>query len=132
MGLELYAQATSPMRRYLDLVVHQQLRAHLTGGEALSGKEVAGRVAQASMNADATRQAERLSRKHHVLRFIAAQPERDWDAVVVDRRGPQAPLLIPDLALDLPLSTPAPVGTALRVRLTDVNLPALTVRARPV
>ncbi|WP_102127231.1 ribonuclease R family protein [Deinococcus planocerae] len=132
MGLDLYAQATSPMRRYLDLVVHQQLRAALTGGEPLGGKEVAARVAQASLNADATRQAERLSRRHHTLRFIAAQPGREWEAVVVDRRGPQATLLIPDLALDLPLSTPAPVGTALKVRLGDVNLPALTVRVRPV
>jgi len=130
MGLDLYAQATSPMRRYLDLVVHQQLRAHLTGGEALPGREVAARVAQAGMNADATRQAERLSRKHHTLRFVATQPEREWDAVVVDRRGPQATLLIPDLALDLPLSTPAAPGTQLKVRLSDVNLPALTVRAR--
>ncbi|WP_216323959.1 ribonuclease R family protein [Deinococcus aestuarii] len=132
MGLDLYCQATSPMRRYLDLVVHQQLRAALTGEEPLSGKEVAARVAQASLNADATRQAERLSRRHHTLRFIAAQPEREWEAVVVDRRGPQATLLIPELALDLPLSTPAPVGTALRVRLGDVNLPALTLRVRPV
>lgn len=132
MGLDLYAQATSPLRRYLDLVVHQQLRAHLTGAEPLSGKEVAARVAQAQMNADATRQAERLSRKHHTLRFVAVQPERVWDAVVVERRGPQATLLIPDLALDLPLSSPLPVGTALKVRLTDVNLPVLTVRARVV
>ena len=132
MGLDLYAQATSPLRRYLDLVVHQQLRAHLTGAEPLSGKDVAARVAQAQMNADATRQAERLSRKHHTLRFVAAQPERVWDAVVVERRGPQATLLIPELALDLPFSAPVSVGTALKVRLTDVNLPALTVRARAV
>ncbi|MEF2277141.1 ribonuclease R family protein [Deinococcus sp. YIM 134068] len=132
MGLDLYAQATSPMRRYLDLVVHQQLRAALTGAEPLTGKAVAARVAEAGMNADATRQAERLSRRHHTLRFITAQPEREWDAVVVDRRGPQATLLIPDLALDLPLSTPAPAGTALRVRLSDVNLPTLGVRVRVV
>lgn len=132
MGLDLYAQATSPMRRYLDLVVHQQLRAHLSGGGTLGGQEVAARVAQARMNADATRQAERLSRKHHTLRLVAAHPEREWDAVVVDRRGPQATLLIPELALDLPLSTPAAPGTALKVHLTDVNLPALTLRARPV
>jgi exoribonuclease-2 len=132
MGLDLYTQATSPMRRYLDLVVHQQLRAHLAGQDGLSGKEVAARVAQAQMNADATRQAERLSRRHHTLRFIAAQPERAWEAVVVERRGPQATLLIPDLAFDLPLSTPAAPGTALRVRLGDVNLPNLTLRARVV
>ncbi|MBB6017338.1 RNB domain-containing ribonuclease [Deinococcus radiopugnans] len=132
MGLDLYAQATSPMRRYLDLVVHQQLRAALTGREPLDGKVVAAHIAQATLNADATRQAERLSRKHHTLRYAATQPEREWEAVVVDRRGPQATLLIPELAYDLPLSTPAPVGTVLKVRLVDVNLPALSMRARTV
>lgn len=130
MGLDLYAQATSPMRRYLDLVVHQQLRAFLAGAEPMPGRVMAAHIAQAGLNADATRQAERLSRKHHTLRFIAAQPERDWMGVVVDRRGPQATLLIPELALDVPLSTSAALDTELRVRLTDVNLPALSVRAR--
>ena len=132
MGLDLYAQATSPMRRYLDLVVHQQLRAFLAGTEPMSSKVMASHIAQAQLNADGTRQAERLSRRHHTLRFIAAQPERVWDAVVVDRRGPQATVLVPDLAFDVAMSTPAPTGTALRVQFVDVNLPSMTVRARLV
>ena len=132
MGLDLYAQATSPMRRYLDLVVHQQLRALLAGREPLSSKVMAAHIAESQMNADATRQAERLSRRHHTLRFIAVQPERVWDAVVVDRRGAQATLLIPDLAFDVPLSTPAAPGTALKVQFADLDLPQLRVRARSV
>ena len=132
MGLDLYAQATSPMRRYLDLVVHQQLRAFLAGREPLSSKVMAAHIAESQMNADATRQAERLSRRHHTLRFIAAQPERVWDAVVVDRRGAQATLLIPDLAFDVPMSTPAAPGTALQVQFADIDLPQMRVRARSV
>ena len=130
MGLDVYVQATSPMRRYLDLVVHQQLRAFLTGGEPVGGKVLASHIAQAVLNADGTRQAERLSRRHHTLRYVAAHPEREWQAVVVDRRGPQATLLIPDLAYDLALTTSAPVGTVLGVHLSDVNLPTLGVRAK--
>ena len=132
MGLDLYAQATSPMRRYLDLVVHQQLRAFLAGRDPLSSKVMAAHIAESQMNADATRQAERLSRRHHTLRFIAAQPERVWDAVVVDRRGAQATLLIPDLAFDVPMSTPAAPGTALQVQFADIDLPQMRVRARSV
>lgn len=130
MGLDLYVQATSPMRRYLDLVVHQQLRAFLTGGEPMSSKVMASHIAQAQLNADGTRQAERLSRRHHTLRFIAAQPQKIWEAVVVERKGPQATLLIPDLAFDLPLSVPANVGTVLKVQLSDVDLSQMRVRAR--
>ena len=132
MGLDLYAQATSPMRRYLDLVVHQQLRAFLAGREPLSSKVMAAHIAESQMNADATRQAERLSRRHHTLRFIAAQPERVWDAVVVDRRGAQATLLIPDLAFDVQVNTPAAPGTALQVQFADIDLPQMRVRARSV
>ena len=132
MGLDLYAQATSPMRRYLDLVVHQQLRAFLAGRDPLSSKVMAAHIAESQLNADATRQAERLSRRHHTLRFIAAQPERVWDAVVVDRRGAQATLLIPDLAFDVHMSTPAAPGTALKVQFADIDLPQMRVRARSV
>lgn len=132
MGLDLYAQATSPMRRYLDLVVHQQLRAFLAGRDPLSSKVMAAHIAESQMNADATRQAERLSRRHHTLRFIAAQPERVWDAVVVDRRGAQATLLIPDLAFDVQVNTPAAPGTALQVQFADIDLPQMRVRARSV
>lgn len=132
MGLDLYAQATSPMRRYLDLVVHQQLRAFLAGRDPLSSKVMAAHIAESQMNADATRQAERLSRRHHTLRFIAAQPERVWDAVVVDRRGAQAALLIPDLAFDVQVNTPAAPGTALQVQFADIDLPQMRVRARSV
>lgn len=132
MGLDLYAQATSPMRRYLDLVVHQQLRAFLAGAEPMSSKVMAAHIAQAQLNADSTRQAERLSRRHHTLRFIAAQPQRVWNAVIVDRRGPQATVLIPDLAFDVPISTPEAAGTELKVQFVDVNLPNMTVRARRI
>ncbi|WP_309571259.1 RNB domain-containing ribonuclease [Deinococcus sp.] len=132
MGLDLYVQVTSPMRRYLDLVVHQQLRAFLAGADPMPGRVMASHIAQAALNADATRQSERLSRKHHTLRYVAAHPEREWTAIIVDRRGPQATLLIPELAFDLQLSTSAPLGTELKVRLEGVNLPALSARARVV
>lgn len=130
MGLDLYAQVTSPMRRYLDLVVHQQLRAFLAGREPMPSKIMAAHIAQAQLNADGTRQAERLSRRHHTLRFIAAQPDKIWNSVVVDRRGAQATLLIPDLAFDVPMTTSAAIGHELRLLLSDVNLPNMTLRAR--
>ena len=40
LGLSAYAQATSPMRRYLDLVVHQQLRAYLANRPLLTAEQI--------------------------------------------------------------------------------------------
>ena len=47
LGMGLYVQGTSPLRRYLDLVVHQQLRAWLRGDGLLDGTAVMERVGAA-------------------------------------------------------------------------------------
>ncbi len=132
MGLDAYAQATSPMRRYLDLVVHQQLRSAIKDQPGLTGGEIATRVAQAEMNAGGTRTAERLTRRHYTLVMLARHAETVWDAQVVERRGPQATVLIPELALDTLMSTAAPTGAMLRVQMAEVDLPNLSVRLREI
>ena len=132
MGLDAYAQATSPMRRYLDLVVHQQLRAAMKNEPGLSGGDIAARVAQAEMNALGTRTAERQTRRHYTLAMLMRRPEEVWDAQVVERRGPQATVMISELALDALMSTAAQVGDFLRVQPAQVDLPNLSVRLREI
>lgn len=132
MGLDAYAQATSPMRRYLDLVVHQQLRAALKGEEGLGGADISARVAQAEMNAGTTRNAERQTRRHYTLVMLSHQPETVWDAIVVERRGPVATVLIPELALDSQMSTAAPTGAHIRVQPAEIDLPNLNIRFREI
>ncbi len=132
MGLDAYAQATSPMRRYLDLVVHQQLRAAILEGETLTGKDIAARVAESQMASAATRTAEREARRHWTLVSMSRQPERVYRAVVVERRQAQATLLLPELALDVALVTSAPIGTEVKVQLAGVDLAMQSVRVREV
>ena len=132
MGLDAYAQATSPMRRYLDLVVHQQLRSAILDIEPLSGKDIAARVAESQMASAATRTAEREARRHWTLVSMSRQPERVYRAVVVERRQAQATLLLPELALDVALVTSAPIGAEVKVQLAGVDLAMQTVRVREV
>ena len=132
MGLDAYAQATSPMRRYLDLVVHQQLRAAILETGALTGKDIAARVAGSQMASAATRTAEREARRHWTLVAMSRQPERVYRAVVVERRQAQATLLLPELALDVALTTSAPLGAEVQVQLASLDLPMQTVRVREV
>lgn len=132
MGLDAYAQATSPMRRYLDLVVHQQLRAAMLEQGTLNGKDIAARVAESQMASGATRTAEREARRHWTLVAMSRQPERVYRAVVVDRRQAQATLLLPELALDVALTTPAPLGSELKVQLAGYDLAMQSVRVREV
>jgi exoribonuclease-2 len=127
LGLELYAQTTSPLRRYADLVVHQQLRAYLAGHRLLDESEVLARVGAAEAIYGSVRQAERLSNKHWTLVFLARQRPWNGQAVLVEKMHRRGRILIPDLDLEavVPLSDELALDTELSIRLQEVDLPHL-------
>jgi exoribonuclease-2 len=127
LGLDVYAQVTSPLRRYLDLVAHQQLRAFLRGQELLRAQDVLERIGAAEAAADGVRQAERLSRQHWTLVYLLAHPAWRGDGVVVEKRGAHATVLIPELDLEprVHMREELPLDTVVPLALRGVNLPAL-------
>jgi exoribonuclease-2 len=129
LGLPCYTRTTSPLRRYSDLVVHQQLRAWLRGEAGLTADELMARIAEADMASAAVRRAERLSNQHWKLIFL--QRHEDWrgDGVVVDSDNHKATVLLPDLAMDARVRLRGDVVLNERVRLVsrEVDLPDLTV-----
>lgn len=127
LGLELYAQATSPLRRYLDLVIHQQLRAYLQGRPLLDSGAMLERVGAAESVTGSVRQAERLANKHWTLVYLQRQPEWPGQGIVVEKQRNRATLLISelDLVTYLHLREDLPLNTALSLRLKEVNLPEL-------
>jgi exoribonuclease-2 len=129
LGLEIYARATSPLRRYLDLVVHQQLRAYLRGADTLGEQEVLERVGAAEAVTGHVRQAERLARRHWTMVYLLQHPDWHGEGVVVDKRGPRGTVLIPalDLEVQLPLREDLPLDTTVSLRLSGVNLAELEV-----
>ncbi len=135
LGLERYTRATSPLRRYSDLLVHQQLRAHLAGEPLLSAAQVAERVDLAEAGALAMRRAERLSNTHWKLIWLRAHPEWTGKAVVVEKGDKKLTALIPKLALDVRLRVPGdpPLNACLELRPREIDVPDLRAyfRARP-
>jgi exoribonuclease-2 len=127
MGLAAYAQATSPLRRYPDLVVHQQVRAYLRGERGLDREAVLERIGAVEAAMGGVRQVEQLSDRHWTLVYLRQQPGWHGEGVVVEQRGPSSRVLIPDLALEVTLRLPT--GTSLDSRLplvlNGVNLAQL-------
>ena len=132
LGLEVYARATSPLRRYLDLVVHQQLRAFLRGDNTLGEEEVLERVGAAEAVTGSARQAERLSRRHWTLVYLLQRPDWRGEGVLVDKRGSRGTVLIPELSLEAPVTVPEDIelDTKLPLVLTGVNLAELEANFR--
>ncbi len=120
---------TSPLRRYLDLVAHQQLRAWLQGERPLSQEEVLERVGAAEAVADLVREAERRSKLHWTLLYLVAEGY-EGPGVLVERRGGQGVFLLPELGLSAQVALPKalPLNAEVRLRFLEADLPALEAR----
>ncbi len=141
LGLAMYSQTTSPLRRYLDLVVHQQLRAFLRDESMLSTGDVLERMGSAMAVTGSVRQAERLARQHWTLVYLLRHPDWQGEGVVVEVRGPQArrarrgvrsTVLIPelDLTAQVYLRQELPLNSTVRLGKPTVNLPELSVHLK--
>jgi exoribonuclease II len=126
LGLPQYVQATSPLRRYLDLVAHQQLRAFLRGEPLLDEQAILARIGAAEAVRGDVRYAERLSNEHWTLLYLQRHPEWEGEAVVVEQYGQRSKLLIPELAFETQayLRGNPPLNSVVRVRVTGIDLPA--------
>ncbi|RNE90414.1 RNB domain-containing ribonuclease [Marichromatium sp. AB31] len=132
LGLALYTRATSPLRRYSDLLVHQQLRAWLAGATPLDREQVVERVAQAELAAAAVRRGERLSNQHWKLVYLRDNPGWRGEGVVVGLEERRAVVLVPELALEARIRTRErlALNDTLKLALADVDLPELNVSFR--
>ena len=107
LGLRQYSQVTSPLRRYIDLLAHQQIRAVLCGQEPLDGETVQMRIGIADAGTAAIVKAERASRLHWTCVYLSDKKDSVWQAIVIERRSSGLAVFIPDLGVETVISTHA-------------------------
>lgn len=88
LGIEMYAQATSPIRRYGDLVVQRQLRAQLRGETFPYDRQDLSRIAHIAERAnDELGQAEREAAAYWLIEHLRRREGETIEAMVVASRG---------------------------------------------
>ncbi|MCB1924711.1 MAG: RNB domain-containing ribonuclease [Gammaproteobacteria bacterium] len=129
LGLDIYARATSPLRRYSDLLVHQQLRNHVLGKPVLSADALLERSASLDAAGALIRRAERMSNLHWKLVYLQRRPAWQGQGVVVALEERKTVLIVPELALETRVrASPEHVlDTQLKLTLREIDLPAQTV-----
>lgn len=134
LGLGMYSQVTSPLRRYGDLIAHQQLHRHLDGLAPLETDEMLERIAQGDAGSRACTQAERASTLHWILVYLSTHPEWSTEAVIVDISGPAATILIPSLGQEskIVVQGTAALNDVLTVRAGNIDIPTQKVTFIPV
>jgi exoribonuclease-2 len=126
LGLPAYAQATSPIRRYGDLVVQRQIQAQLSGGSSLSEDALQELLSGFD---GAVREGIGISRedqRHWQQVWFEAHKSGQWRADFLRWLRPQDRLglvRIDDLAMDLAAECPqnAQPGEALLLRVQQVD-----------
>lgn len=134
LGVPAYVQVTSPLRRYLDLVSHQQIRALLRGDALIDETGLLERVGAAESVAGVIRQAEFSSEKHWTLVYLSQHPDWRGGAILVEKRGSTGIFLIPSLALEAraTLKNDLPLDAPVTLQVSGVDLPQRDARFRLV
>ncbi len=126
LGLPCYVQATSPIRRYNDLLVQRQLLAHQQGQPVLEEAELGALLAELEGAIRQGLQIAREDQRHWQQVWFEAQEQHQWPGLFLRWLRPQDRLglvHLPDLAMDLAAEChgdPGP-GDALLVRLQQVD-----------
>ena len=128
LGLPRYTRVTSPIRRYLDLIVHQQLRAFLTKQPMLDHEALVERIGLADEGSFAARKAERNSNQHWKMIYLKQQQEQGgWkgEATVVMQDERKTTVVIPVLALEPKLRKQdnLALDDSVTVQLQSINIP---------
>lgn len=119
LGLARYTQASSPIRRYADLVIQRQLHAHLEGRPLPYVREELMAVLSAAQAAEGDiRGLERRATRHYMIRHFAGRPPTEsYAAVVISQQPEGVQVELDRLGVRGALATAAriPVGTAITV-----------------
>lgn len=103
LGVSFYSQVTSPLRRYGDLISHEQLRAFIDGRRLIQKDDMLERVAAGDAASVAAKKASRQSDTHWKLVYLLQNPDLQFEAFCIDRRGNDALFLIPSLDMQATL-----------------------------
>ena len=133
LGLQAYVQATSPIRRYSDLLLQRQLAAHQGGGRPLDGEELAELLDPLDVALRQTVQIAREDQRHWQQVWFELHRREHWPARFLRWLRPQDGLALvhlEPLAMDLAAIAPEPCqpGDDLDVQVVEVD--ALSDRLR--
>ena len=104
MGLETYTNLTSPLRRYIDLIIQRQVRSLVATGKPLYDAETLS--AMLSEVNDMLRKAMlvmNIRRRYWLQMYLNGAGKRDYEALVLDRTPHRYRIYLPELALDADL-----------------------------
>lgn len=125
LGIEAYCQATSPIRRYGDLLMQRQLCAFLLGLPApYSADEIEVLLQEITGPTQTAESLERERKLFWTLRFLEQRRHREFDAIVLanfpDKHIIQLQPIFFETDCPLVPGKPLPPGSRVKIRIENV------------
>ena len=127
-------RVTSPMRRYLDLLVQQQLINYLAGLELLNEDEIKSRIKVVNSSMSKTNKAIRQSIDH--FRCLYFMQNRSWEGqgIVVEVNGNKVLLMIREFAIitQVKFKTKPQLDEKIELKVSSIDLFERSVDFKPL
>jgi exoribonuclease-2 len=105
LGLDVYAQITSPIRRYLDLVLQRQLSSYLDGnGFYYTIDELESTFRYVEFGLREKKMVEKSREKYWVFKHLRNLQGEDIDGIISSVTGSGASVYLPDYLMEVPIS----------------------------
>lgn len=134
LGLDSYLRVTSPIRRYLDLVVQQQLLNFINNKPILDEAAIKSRIGQTNIVISKVNKATRQSNDHYKCLFL--KQNKGWKGVgtVVDLHGNKATVLIPELGMitQLKLGEKPSLDDEVQLKIAAIDFESRLVDFKPL
>ena len=134
LGLNEYLRVTSPMRRYMDLLVQQQLVRFISNLTLLNESEIKERIKVNNSSSSKINKAIRQSDEH--FRCLYFKQNRNWkgDGVVVEKSGNKVLLMIPELAMitQIKPKTEVELEDKVKLKVSSINLFERSIDFKPL
>ena len=134
LGLEAYTRVTSPMRRYLDLIVQQQLVHYISSLELLNENDIKSRIQVNNALMSSINKASRQSVEH--FRCLYFKQNRSWEGegVVIEISGNKTLLMIPEFAMitQVKVKTMPKLEDKIKLKVSSINLFERSVDFKPL
>jgi exoribonuclease-2 len=105
LGLDVYVQITSPIRRYLDLVLQRQLSSYLDGnGLYYTIEELESIFHYVEFGLREKKMVEKSREKYWVFKHLRSLQGEDLNGIISSLTGSGASVYLPDYLMEVPIS----------------------------
>ncbi|MEW5723319.1 MAG: RNB domain-containing ribonuclease [Thermodesulfobacteriota bacterium] len=126
MGLDVYTNLTSPLRRYIDLMIQRQVASLVEGGPPVYPAETLGEaLVQVEETLRKAAKVQNNRRRYWLLRYLDGAGRKEYEALVLERLPHRWRIFLPELMLDadLPVQTGQDLtpGETVRVKIKKAS-----------